>query len=930
MGLFMTAEEEYNRALGLMNDTMSFTDALKAFKAAESKGYKYCKNDIFKCMIGNSRLQPSKKDYWLETAMEEVHSFIKEEGVSDSDKISLCKLVVDYNKNMGSELQYYFDDVIENRRGDISDSDILMVCQWMIQFHTNKLIFYVLAGELGDISAMQTCFRNALNNNDVKEMIYWQNLIINAPRISDEIKTKAIYEILCKFKKENLVENCTGYRGKCFELINDIKGDVSLIDYLDEITVNCFVPNVVKCKAYLMMAQLGIVSKRVYLENSKEVIEFYRTDRLDFTINCLHKAKQYNSIMADYYLAVIYILGLKRGEYNYELGYKYINDVYSATQGNPNIDTLGLAGSIESLRYMAMSFSYLDKCKKYEICSYVGNEKFKTWISSLIKDYYRSFNTWDYSSDFQALLNRNNEVKDKIFVFNGEESTCKSTLCQLFTYVHQNLKCLNYKMVNIDVNQINSSHTWSDKVNYIQEVTKRTSSDAEFVLYFENPYDVWGESDGIRSIDIVMNALRDVLFKPENKNMILVLGGNKKQISEILKRSRIKSFMYSVIDFDGYSGKEACELLRRMFNKKKLFLEDVVYSEVEKIIDLRNLSSTQKVNYDIIKYVFSILEKQYNIVRYQKDYYLYDVLQQYGEAFTIIREEFGVTKKTMEELDDLDSELQKLIGLQNIKRKIMQLKSNKVISDLRQSMGLPTQPFNMHMVFMGNPGTGKTSVARLIGKMFKGLGILKIGHLVEVTRADLVGQYIGQTAPKTREKLQEALHGILFIDEAYSLSPSDSNNDFGREAIEEILKFMSDHNDEICVIAAGYIDNMQRFLDINPGLNSRFAEQIIFPDYSEEEMFMIFERLCERDAYTITDKDIVKQYVLQDLRKMKEDSKENFGNARSVNQYFRNIVLRQNERILLNNPDLRNVSKEQLTCISKELFEENYLSSGIS
>ena len=246
-------------------------------------------------------------------------------------------------------------------------------------------------------------------------------------------------------------------------------------------------------------------------------------------------------------------------------------------------------------------------------------------------------------------------------------------------------------------------------------------------------------------------------------------------------------------------------------------------------------------------------------------------------------------------LEEAMAELDSLIGLDVVKKDVDSLVNLVKVRTLRKERGLKCPELSLHLVFSGNPGTGKTTVARIVGKIFSALGLLSKGHLIEVDRSGLVAGYVGQTAIKTQEVIQKALGGVLFIDEAYTLAPENADKDFGQEAIDTILKAMEDHRDDFVVIVAGYASLMPRFIDSNPGLKSRFNKYLFFEDYNGEQLYEIFLRRVKSNDYRLDEK--ADQSIREHLEELYEDRDENFGNARDVRNLFERIVANQANRV---------------------------------
>jgi SpoVK/Ycf46/Vps4 family AAA+-type ATPase len=261
-----------------------------------------------------------------------------------------------------------------------------------------------------------------------------------------------------------------------------------------------------------------------------------------------------------------------------------------------------------------------------------------------------------------------------------------------------------------------------------------------------------------------------------------------------------------------------------------------------------------------------------------------------------------------EDIAVLKEELNGYIGLASIKKEVGNLINMVTVYKMRKAHDLPTLDMSLHMVFSGNPGTGKTMIARLMARVYHSLGILSKGHLVEVDRSGLVAGYVGQTAIKTGDAVKKALGGVLFIDEAYALNGG-GENDFGQEAIDTLLKAMEDHRDDMVVIVAGYDGLMDMFIHSNPGLESRFNRYLHFDDYSLDEMMRIFESQCRKNQYTLGED------VKEAVKALIEEANTNsisFGNARGVRNVFERVLVQQANRL----STLENPTRDDLMAIT--------------
>lgn len=274
------------------------------------------------------------------------------------------------------------------------------------------------------------------------------------------------------------------------------------------------------------------------------------------------------------------------------------------------------------------------------------------------------------------------------------------------------------------------------------------------------------------------------------------------------------------------------------------------------------------------------------------------------EATKLPKGSKGIESK--ETLEQILAELNALTGLEAVKKDVEALAHMQEIQHLREKRGLKKIPMSNHLVFSGNPGTGKTTVARLLAKIYHKIGILSKNTVEEVDRARLVAGYVGQTAIKTQEVIEKAMGGVLFIDEAYTLAPDGDGKDYGQEAIDTLLKAMEDKRDNFVVIVAGYPGPMKKFIESNPGLRSRFNKYINFEDYTPTQLATIYQSMCGQAGYVLSVE--AKTCIIEKLENLHANRSANFANAREVRNLFEKAVVKQASRLF----ELKNPSNEQL------------------
>ncbi|MBE6300653.1 MAG: AAA family ATPase [Parabacteroides distasonis] len=290
-------------------------------------------------------------------------------------------------------------------------------------------------------------------------------------------------------------------------------------------------------------------------------------------------------------------------------------------------------------------------------------------------------------------------------------------------------------------------------------------------------------------------------------------------------------------------------------------------------------------------------EKTLNLVKNIKD----NLISFYGyqRVFEIcngVSIKLSNSEEKESSLSELQAELNQLVGLENVKSKVNDLIIFQKVQQLRKNQGLNTSKNTLHLAFTGNPGTGKTTVARIVGRIYKQIGLLSKGHFTEVSRTDLIAGYQGQTAHKVKEVIEKSKGGVLFIDEAYSITENEHSDSYGRECLTELTKALEDYRNDLVVIVAGYTEPMRKFFDSNPGLKSRFNTFIEFDDYNASELYDILLNICKKNDYTLSEIAAEKLKYLLEEKTLNKD--ENFANGRLVRNIFDDLVMNHARRIV--------------------------------
>ncbi|WP_298309870.1 AAA family ATPase [uncultured Aquimarina sp.] len=470
------------------------------------------------------------------------------------------------------------------------------------------------------------------------------------------------------------------------------------------------------------------------------------------------------------------------------------------------------------------------------------------------------------------------------------------------------------------------TNKFKDFVNQKEDTTQEFDIDYEFLQILKNEgekiqnlaEDLNNNKRFSNTINAIVHKTDDALeFKAEHVilqdiirvfNMIYPLSDNKNTVADA-KVKFLLAFMFEKLQGNDIIASLSIERINKFVQSEK-FDENIEVIKTASLFDLgeeyknefllpsllKRLDSQHFANSASFLYrIASLITKADGTISEEET----TLLKKINGKLQHPKEKLEGVKQTEidenETLDDVMDELNELIGLDNIKTSVKELSNFLKVQKLREEKGLKNVNNSLHSVFMGPPGTGKTTVARLVSKIYKHLGYLEKGHLVETDRTGMVAGYVGQTALKVEEVIKTSLDGVLFIDEAYSLA-KDNKKDFGNEAVEVLLKKMEDHRDQLVVIVAGYPDEMEEFIESNPGLQSRFNRYFTFDHYKPKELIGIFELFCLKNDFVLADEAKEKLEFIFD--KLYEKRHKSFGNARVARNLFEKIIEYQANRIV--------------------------------
>ncbi len=472
-------------------------------------------------------------------------------------------------------------------------------------------------------------------------------------------------------------------------------------------------------------------------------------------------------------------------------------------------------------------------------------------------------------------------------VFTGNPGTGKTTVARLVAQIYKDLGIVSKgHLTEVSAKDLVAGYVGQTAIKTGEVIEKALGG----VLFIDEAYtllDKTGQGYGQEAIDTLLKEMED-----KRGDFAVIVAGYDELMHEFINSNPgLKSRFNKYVHFDDYTPEEMYRIFELLCNKGQYEISPEAQELIKNHFAVISAKADDSfANGRTVRNVFeSIISKQASRIASKRN--KTKELLSTIEAEDVINSVGEVSANKEETLEDVLKEFKALIGLETVKEEISELVYIVQNQQRRREQGLKVPSLSLHLVFMGNPGTGKTTVARCVARIYKCLGLLSKGQLVETDRSGLVAGYVGQTAIKTQEVIQSALGGVLFIDEAYTLSNGGAN-DFGQEAIDTLLKAMEDQRDDLVVIVAGYDDLMGEFVHSNPGLESRFNRYIHFEDYSSDQMFSIFNSLCSKNQYELS-------YDAEEALKtyFQEVDVASIGNGRGARNLFEKVVTQQAKRI---------------------------------